>query len=117
MTITENASTYIVSSAITTKTAGVQVKATVVENCSLAGKTAATCTATIAGSVKGKKYSTSTTVTYAHASALHFDVSVTGGNEKLASPTACSGAPGVNTRALAFWGFLGAIGAVGVLAL
>ncbi|KAI1273666.1 hypothetical protein F5Y07DRAFT_402092 [Xylaria sp. FL0933] len=117
-TVTENASEYKVSSAVTTKTAGVEVKATVIESCNLDGTTAATCTATIQGSAQGQKYSTAATVTYTDAATLRFDVSVTGGNDKLASPTGkCSSASNINTRAVAFWGFLGALGAVGVLAL
>ncbi|KAI0968834.1 hypothetical protein F4678DRAFT_187691 [Xylaria arbuscula] len=117
-TITENASEYKVSSAVTTKTGGVEVKATVIEVCNLDGTKAATCTPTVAGSAQGQTYKTSATVTYTNAASLYFDVKVTGGNEKLANPTGkCSSASGVNTRAVAFWGFLGAVGAVGVLAL
>ncbi|GAP87132.1 hypothetical protein SAMD00023353_2301470 [Rosellinia necatrix] len=114
-TITENASQYHVSSAVTTKTLGVEVKVTLIEECELAGTTAATCTATVAGSAEGQKTTTSATTTYDAASALHFDVAITAGNQKLVNPTGtCSGA---STRAVALWGLLGAVGAVGVLAL
>ncbi|KAI0534055.1 hypothetical protein GGR58DRAFT_484209 [Xylaria digitata] len=118
VTFTENASEYRVSSAVATTTSGVEVKATVIENCELDGKTAATCTATVIASAQGQKVTSSATVTYTDAAAYHLDVSITGGNEKLANPTgSCSAASDINTRAVAFWGFLGAIGAVGVLAL
>ncbi|KAI0118346.1 hypothetical protein GGR51DRAFT_554835 [Nemania sp. FL0031] len=118
-TITENASEYTVSSAITTTTAGVQVKVTVIENCQLDGTTAATCTATVGGSAQGTKYTTSATVVYTDAASLHYNVAVTAGNDKLANPTGkCSAAaPGVSTRSVALWGLLGAVGVVGVLAL
>ncbi|KAI1181256.1 hypothetical protein F4777DRAFT_9123 [Nemania sp. FL0916] len=117
-TATENASAYTISTAVTTSTAGVEVKATVIEECKLDGTTAATCSATLGGSAQGQKYTTSATTTYTDAATLRFDVSVTGGNDKLANPTGkCSAASGLNTRAVALWGFLGAVGAVGVLAL
>ncbi|RYC65234.1 hypothetical protein CHU98_g997 [Xylaria longipes] len=117
-TVTENASLYSFSSAVETKTAGVEVKATAIENCKLDGTTAATCTATAVVSAQGQKTTTTATTTYTDAATLRFDVSITGGNEKLANPTGkCSAASSVNTRAVALWGFLGAIGAVSVLAL
>ncbi|KAI0487600.1 hypothetical protein F4859DRAFT_263013 [Xylaria cf. heliscus] len=118
-TVTENASQYHFSSATTTTTAGVEVKATAIESCNLAGTTAATCTATIAGSAQGQKTSTSGVVTYTNAATLRFDVSITGGNEKLVNPTGkcTSAASSVSARAVALWGFLGAIGAASVLVL
>ncbi|KAI0439452.1 hypothetical protein F4803DRAFT_46172 [Xylaria telfairii] len=117
-TATENASQYKFSSAVTTTTAGVEVKATAIENCQLDGTTAATCTATIAGSAQGQKTSTTGVVTYTDAATLHFDVAITAGNEKLINPTGkCSGASSVNTRAVALWGFVGAVGAVSALLL
>ncbi|KAI1114735.1 hypothetical protein F5Y14DRAFT_161847 [Nemania sp. NC0429] len=119
VTITENASQYTVSSAITTKTRGIVVSATAIEHCDLAGTTRAVCTATIQGEAEGQKYTTSGVVTYTTAANRHYDVAITGGNEKLANPTGkcSSAAAGTNTRAVALWGLLGAIGAVGVLAL
>ncbi|KAI0522215.1 hypothetical protein F5B22DRAFT_634118 [Xylaria bambusicola] len=119
VTVTENASEYKVSSAVTTKTQGVEVKATVIESCNLDGTTAATCTATVGGSAQGQSTTTSATVTYTDASSYYLQVQITGGNEKLANPTGkCqSGAASLNTRAVAFWGILGAVGAVGALAL
>ncbi|KAI1124841.1 hypothetical protein F5Y10DRAFT_248374 [Nemania abortiva] len=119
VTITENASQYTVSSSVTTKTAGAEVKVTILEACDLDGTTAATCSATVGGSAQGTKYTTSATVTYTDAASLHYNVAITAGGEKLANPTgSCSSdAPGVSTRAVALWGFLGAIGVVGVLAL
>lgn len=95
------------------------MKATIIEECDLAGTTRATCTATLAGEAQGQKYSTSSVLTYTQAATLHFDVPVTAGNQKLANPTGtCSnGASGLSARAVALWGLLGAVGAVGVLAL
>ncbi|KAI1160947.1 hypothetical protein F5B18DRAFT_471021 [Nemania serpens] len=118
-TITENASEYKVSSAVTTQSAGIEVKATLAEHCKLDGTTAATCTATVKGSAQGQTYSTAGVVTYTNAALRHYDVAITGGGEKLVNPTGtCSAAAGVvNTRAVALWGLLGAIGAVGVLVL
>ncbi|TGJ81161.1 hypothetical protein E0Z10_g7615 [Xylaria hypoxylon] len=115
---TENASSYHVSTASATTTAGVKVEATVIENCELDGRTAATCTASVIASAQGQKVTSSATVTYTDAATLFLDVSITAGNDKLANPTgSCSAASGINTRAVAFWGFLGALGAVGVLSL
>ncbi|KAI0458111.1 hypothetical protein F5B21DRAFT_461345 [Xylaria acuta] len=117
-TVTENASEYKFSSTAATKTAGVEVKATAIETCQLDGTTAAACTATAVVSVQGTKSSATATTTYTDAATQHFKVSITGGNEKLVNPTGkCSAASSVNIRAVALWGFLGAIGAVGVLAL
>ncbi|KAI1420826.1 hypothetical protein F5Y12DRAFT_787948 [Xylaria sp. FL1777] len=118
-TVTENASEYKLKSVASTKTAGIEVVATAIESCNLAGTTAATCTATLEASAQGQKTSTAGTITYTNAATLRFDVSVTGGAEKLANPTGtCSSdAAGLSSRAVAFWGFLGAIGAIGVIAL
>ncbi|KAI0877943.1 hypothetical protein GGS24DRAFT_445673 [Hypoxylon argillaceum] len=119
VTITENPSSYRVSSSVSTQTAGVEVKVTVVENCALDGSTAATCTATVAGSADGTKYTTSATAVYTDAATLRYDVAITAGAEKLANPTGkCSAAaPGASARGVALWGLLGAVGAAGVLAL
>ncbi|KAI1199089.1 hypothetical protein F5X97DRAFT_132341 [Nemania serpens] len=118
-TVTENASEYKVSTSLTTRTANREIKGTLVEQCKLAGTTAATCTATVIGSAQGQVYSTVSVLTYTSAALRHYDVAITGGAEKLASPTgSCSSAAaGLNTRVVALWGLLGAIGAVGVLAL
>lgn len=94
------------------------MKATAIETCQLDGTSRATCTATIEGSAQGQKTSTTGVVTYTDAAALRFDVSITGGNEKLVNPTGkCSAASSVNTRAVALWGFVGAVGAVSALLL
>ncbi|KAI0966740.1 hypothetical protein F4678DRAFT_466109 [Xylaria arbuscula] len=54
----------------------------------------------------------------AHGTTHRFDVSITAGNEKLAKPTGkCSAASNINTRAVALWGFLGAVGAIGIMTL
>ncbi|RWA03610.1 hypothetical protein EKO27_g11489 [Xylaria grammica] len=119
VTITENASEYKVTTATKTTSSGIAVEATVIENCALESTTSAACTATVVASAQGQKYTTDATTTYANPTRYWLDVQVTGGNEKLANPTGTceSAASGVNTRAVAFWGFLGAVGAVGVLAL
>ncbi|KAI0195765.1 hypothetical protein EV127DRAFT_419623 [Xylaria flabelliformis] len=118
-TVTENASEYSFSSSAATKTAGIDIKATAIEHCVLGGTTAATCTATAVVSASGQSSTATAVTTYTDASTLHFDVTITGGNDKLANPTgkcSSSAAPSVNTRAVALWGFLGAIGAASVLA-
>ncbi|KAI0551424.1 hypothetical protein F4679DRAFT_582592 [Xylaria curta] len=119
-TITENASQFSFSSAVATSADGTDVKATAIEHCDLAGTTAATCTGTAVVSAAGSSRTNSGTTTYTDAATLHFDVTITGGNDKLANPTGkcnSSAASSVNTRAVALWGFLGAIGAASVLAL
>ncbi|KAI1755682.1 hypothetical protein F4782DRAFT_486435 [Xylaria castorea] len=118
-TVTENASQYSFSSSAQTTTAGIEVKATAIEHCELGGTTAATCTATAVVSASGQSSTATAVTTYTDAATLHFDVTITGGNDKLANPTgkcSASAASSVNTRAVALWGFLGAIGAVSVLA-
>ncbi|KAI0143505.1 hypothetical protein GGR57DRAFT_364222 [Xylariaceae sp. FL1272] len=119
VTVTESAGGYRVSSSTSTKIDGTGVKLEVIETCQIADD-AATCTATISGSADGQSTKTSDTVTYTGAdfSAKQYDVAVTGGAEKTASASGtCNAASGLNTRAVALWGMLGAVGVVGVLAL
>ncbi|KAI1263764.1 hypothetical protein F5Y18DRAFT_115740 [Xylariaceae sp. FL1019] len=119
ITVTESADGYRVSSAYSTSVDGTAAKFEVIETCKIADD-AATCTATISGSAAGQTTKTSDTVTYTGAdfSAKKYDVAVTGGAEKTASASGkCNAASGFNTRAVALWGMLGAVGVVGVLAL
>ncbi|KAI1428152.1 hypothetical protein F5Y12DRAFT_782847 [Xylaria sp. FL1777] len=96
---------YILSDAATVTADGVEGKATGIENCELDGTTAATCTITAVVSVQGRDVSTSRVTAYTDAASLRYDVSITG------APSS------VNTRAVALWGFLGAVVAVGVVAI
>ncbi|KAI0201707.1 hypothetical protein F4808DRAFT_95965 [Astrocystis sublimbata] len=116
-TVTENQSTYSLKSAVTTKSGGTEIKATVIDECQLQGTTKAICTGIIEASANGQKTSTALTTTYTNAAKLYYEASVTGGAEKLANPTGKCSSGASTTRAVALWGFLGAIGAVGVLAL
>ncbi|KAI8624869.1 hypothetical protein F5Y19DRAFT_280347 [Xylariaceae sp. FL1651] len=120
VTATENASQYKVSSTVATSTLGYKVVVGIQEECNLDGTTAATCTATASLSANGQQTKTSYTsiITGADYTDKRFDVTVTGGAEKLANPTGkCSAASGLNTRVMALWSLLGAVGAIGVLAL
>ncbi|KAI3326947.1 hypothetical protein HD806DRAFT_531542 [Xylariaceae sp. AK1471] len=118
VTFTENASEYRISSATKTRTAGVDVTVTLIETCKLGGTTAATCTVTYGGEAKGQKTFVTSESTFTDVASWRVDVAITAGNEKLANPTGkCSAASEINTRAVALWGLVGAIGAIGVLAL
>ncbi|KAI1307726.1 hypothetical protein F5Y03DRAFT_114574 [Xylaria venustula] len=117
-TITENASQYIASTTASVKTEGHEAKLTAIESCELDGTTKAICVGTAVLSVDGEQNSNTGTTTYTDAATRRFDVSITAGNDKLANPTGkCSAASNINTRAVALWGLLGAIGAIGVMTL
>ncbi|OIW23848.1 hypothetical protein CONLIGDRAFT_637090 [Coniochaeta ligniaria NRRL 30616] len=116
-TLTEGPSTYAFSSAISTRTAGNDLQGTLQEGCVLAGTTAANCSATVAATLGGTSTVTSTTTAVSGTDYYRFDVAITGGAEKTASPTACksSGAAGLSAKAVAVWGLIGAIGVAGFL--
>lgn len=91
ITVTVASTTWHLSQAVTTTTLGYKVSATAIENCVLAGTTAATCTATAGGTADGTSTTTSTTMTLSGTDYFRFDVAITGGAEKTAAPAAtCS---------------------------
>lgn len=75
-------------------------------------------TATLKATVSGTSTSSSLTETLTGASYYRFDVAITGGAEKTASPTACakSAATNVNPRSMLVWAFAGVM-ATSVLAM
>lgn len=112
LTITEGATTYRISTDVSTRTMGVDVAGAVEENCSLEGTTKAVCGATIKASAQGTSTSTNTTATATGTDVYWFDVAITAGAEKTASPTQCakSAASGLNVRGVAVMALLGALG-------
>jgi len=81
---------YEVYLATSAQTLGSNVAATVSASCSLAGTTAAACAVTLGGTVDGTVTSTSTIASLASSNYDYFryDVTLTAGAEKTASPTA-----------------------------
>jgi hypothetical protein len=75
----------------------------------LDGTTKAVCAGTLAGAVDGTSTTTSVTTTVTGTDYLRFNVPITAGSEKLATPnpTACSGAAAnINTKSLAVVGLI-----------
>jgi hypothetical protein len=104
--------------------------ASIAETCSLQGTTAAVCQITISGAVGGQTISTATSATASGADYYRYNVPITAGAEKTASPGTCAGGNGgasganptnsagggnggtsagatFNTKAMAVWGFFG----------
>ncbi|KAK4164364.1 hypothetical protein QBC43DRAFT_50025 [Cladorrhinum sp. PSN259] len=111
VTVTSGADFYRISTATSTKTAGHNVVGTLQETCNLQGTTRAVCSGTIGGSVDKTTTSVSTTVTYTGASYRRYDVAITAGAEKTASPSAeckAAGSSGASTKGVAVWGLVGA---------
>lgn len=119
--MTAGPTTYALSTAVVTRTLGYNVAATIDEHCILGGTTAATCTATAIASVDGKSTSGTVTTILTGASYRRYDVEITGGAEKTASPLATCGAKSagarVNAKARAIWALTGVFGIVSVLAM
>ncbi|KAL2131060.1 hypothetical protein VTI74DRAFT_5599 [Chaetomium olivicolor] len=114
ITVTAGPATYRVSSATATRTASHDVSATLQETCELRGTTEAVCTATVGGSVDKTTTSASVTSTLSGTDYYRFDVAITGGAEKTASPTAeCKPPPGSNSgaslKAAGVWGLVGSV--------
>lgn len=125
----------------TTRTAGYDVTASIVESCSLAGTTAATCVGTIGGEVAGTKTSRTAEVTIASPTYYRFDVEITGGAEKTKNPSATCGAGGgtsggssggssggggaaaegaassLNAKTMAIWALTGTFGVASLLSM
>jgi hypothetical protein len=103
-TVTVNPSLYGFSSASTTRTMGVDVTATIQENCRVAAPTSVNCAVTIQGEADGHKTSTATSVVYTGTNEVYmFDVQITGGAEKTAQATGncMSGAGSVSPKKVA----------------
>jgi len=112
-TATVGPDTYRVSTAVSTKSAGHTAAATVEEACSLRGTTEAVCTATVDLSLDKERSSTNTVLTLSGSSYYRYDVAITAGAEKLASPTGqCQPASGsgASTKAVALWTLVGVVG-------
>lgn len=120
VTVTAGPSTYRVSSAVATTALGSTVSATLQETCALAGTTQAICTVTLGGSLNKDTTSRSATTTYSGSRVWRYDVAITAGAEKLASPAACTSKPasnsnsGASVKGVTVWGLVGAVG-VGLL--
>lgn len=113
-TLTAGPSTYRVSTATATRTAGSDVTATVMEACDLRGTTEAVCSATVGGTVDNKSTFISTTTTMSGPNDYYrYDVAITGGAEKTANPSAQCKPPsspsGASMKAVGMWGLVGCV--------
>ncbi|KAK4120564.1 hypothetical protein N657DRAFT_579689 [Parathielavia appendiculata] len=125
VTLTAGPSTYRISSTTAVRTNGQDVSATLQESCQLRGTTQAVCTAMIGGSVDKTTTSASLSTTISGADYYRFDVAITGGAEKTASPSAQCNAPpasgpsgsGASTKAVAIWGLIGVVGVASLFGL
>lgn len=137
LTVTEGPAVYMWDYTSTTRTAGYDVTASIVESCSLAGTTAATCVGTIGGEAAGTKTSRTALVTIASPTYYRFDVEITGGAEKTKSPAATCGAgakgagsggsggsagaqgaaSSLNARTTAIWALAGTFGVASLLSM
>lgn len=121
VTLTAGPSNYEWSSAITTSTLGAAVTGTFQETCNLAGTTAATCTGTLKATVPGTSTSTTVTLVLQTPSYYRYDVEITAGAEKTASPSGTcakkSAAVGLNTKTMALWAMAGFAGIASMIAL
>lgn len=111
VTLTAGPSTYRYSSYSSTSTSGHEVEATALEDCDLQGTSQAVCRITMGGSLGKNTTWTATTTTYIGNQYRLYDVPITAGAEKLASPTAeCKSASGASTKAVALWTLVGSVG-------
>jgi hypothetical protein len=134
LTVTEGPAVYMWDYTSTTRTAGYDVTASIVESCSLAGTTAATCVGTIGGEAAGTKTSRTALVTIASPTYYRFDVEITGGAEKTKSPAATCGAgakgagsgssagaqgaaSNLNAKTMAIWAVTGTFGVASLLSM
>jgi len=120
LTITEASTFYRASATTVSRTGGYDVSATIQETCELRGTTAAVCTATLGGAVAGTTTSASVSGTLSGTDYYRFDVAITAGAEKTASPTGQCGAAGAkgsgaSTKAVAMWGLVGVVGVASLL--
>lgn len=92
MTITENASEYIVTYATTAVVDGYSGNVGVSESCDLAGTTEANCVEVLSASIDGTSTKLSTSWQITGTAYQRFDVAITAGASKTASATgSCSG--------------------------
>ncbi|RYP62849.1 hypothetical protein DL769_007143 [Monosporascus sp. CRB-8-3] len=119
-TVTHAPDMFSVSIVTATQTMGVDVTMTADESCAIAATTAATCSADIVIEAEGTKTDTSavTTITGSAYTDKLYPVTITGGAEKLASPTGTceNAAPALSVRNIA-WCLAGAVGIAGFLAV
>jgi hypothetical protein len=96
---------------------GVKVDGEVIENCSLEGTTMAACNATVKASASGKSTQSVVTSTATGTNVYWFDVPITAGAEKTASPSQCSksAASGLNMKGATALALLGAVGVTALL--
>ncbi|OBT73101.1 hypothetical protein VF21_07620 [Pseudogymnoascus sp. 05NY08] len=121
LTVTEGPAVYMWDYTATTRTLGYDVTASIVESCSLAGTTAATCVGTVGGEAAGTKTSQTALVTIASPTYYRFDVEITGGAEKTNNPSPTCGAEGaatsLNARTMAIWALTGTFGVASILSM
>lgn len=117
MTVTEGPGTYRVSTAVSGTTMGVKVNGEIIEECALNGTTQAVCTATVKATADKKTTSTATVSTATGSRVYWFDVPITAGAEKTASPSQCtkSAAAGLNMKGATALALLGAMGVTALL--
>lgn len=117
--MTEGPSTYAISTVVSTRTLGSDIIGTVEETCTLAGITAATCTATVKATVGTTSSAATTAATMTGATYYRFDVAITGGAEKTVNPTATcvakkGAAASFNTKHVMTWALAGVAGVLGM---
>ncbi|OBT65066.1 hypothetical protein VE03_05264 [Pseudogymnoascus sp. 23342-1-I1] len=121
MTLTAGGDNYEFASTVTTRTMGYDVTVSAQETCTLAGTTAATCTATAGGEADGTSTSRTAVVTVASPTYFRFDVEITGGAEKTKNPApTCSfegAASSLNTKTMAIWALTGTFGVASLLTM
>ncbi|TVY78151.1 hypothetical protein LSUE1_G007855 [Lachnellula suecica] len=112
--LTSGASIYEFSTAVTVETMGYEVTGLVQETCVQSGTTAAACTETVQATVDNTKTTTTTTATLSGTDYHHFNVAITGGAEKTASPTGkvpTNAAARPMAKKMAIWGLVGVVAA------
>jgi hypothetical protein len=117
VTLTEGPGTYHVTTALSVTTMGVRVDGELMEDCSLDGTTKAVCTATVKASASKKTTSSVTSSTATGSNVYWFNVPITAGAEKTASPSQCakSAASGLNMKSATALALLGAMGVTALL--
>lgn len=100
---------------------GYDVTVSVEETCTLAGTTAATCTATAGGQADGTHTSATAVVTVASPTYYRFDVEITGGADKTKNPSPTCSSEGVatnlNAKSTAIWALAGTFGVASLLTM
>lgn len=121
MTVTAGSDHYELASTVTTRTLGYDVTVSVEETCTLAGTTAATCTATAGGEADGTHTSQTAVVTVASPTYYRYDVEITGGADKTKNPSPTCGSEGtatnLNAKSTAIWALAGTFGVATLLTM